>query len=113
MQVEIEVFRDTKDKLKEQIFALRELIPKGLKVEITESLTPYPLEVDEPFRSPAQLLRHEMQRLSDNHSYRTRYISTTMMSKTDFIKILETAGFVVIGEYQRPIQPQTNQEEHP
>jgi hypothetical protein len=103
MVVEIEVFRDTENRLKDQLSSLRNLIPKGIKIEITESFTPYPVEVHEPFSSPAQLLRHEMQRLSDNRSYKTRYISTKMMSKTDFIKILETAGFIVIGEYQRPI----------
>jgi hypothetical protein len=112
MKVEIEVFRDTEDRLKEQVLTLRELIPKGIQIEITESFVPYPVEVNEPFHSPAQLLRHEIQRLSDIRNYQTRYVSTAMMSKTDFIKTLETAGFTVIGEYQRPIQLQTDQEEH-
>lgn len=113
MQVGIEVFRDTEDRLKEQVLTLRKLMPKRMKIEIIESFIPYPAEIIEPLQSPAQLIRHEMLRSSDNRNYKTRYISTTMMSNTDFIKILETAGFTVIGEYQSSIHPQIDQEERP
>jgi hypothetical protein len=100
MEIKIEVFRDTEDRLNEQIFALHELLPKGVEVEITESLESFPVEINEQSASSVSLLRLEIQRLSENRSYRTRHISTTMMHKADFINILEAAGFVVIQEFQ-------------
>jgi hypothetical protein len=97
--VEIEIFRDTDNELKGKINALYELLPKGVEVTMTESLVPLPIE-NNPEASSAQLLSYEMQRLGENRHYRARHVSTTSIDRNDLIEILETAGFVIIHEYE-------------
>jgi hypothetical protein len=96
IRVELEVFRDKGDRLKHQLFALNELLPKDVKVEISEHLIPFSVETNEPLGSLVQLLRHAIQRLDENQHYRTRSVSTTMMDENNFANVLEEAGFTVI-----------------
>ena len=103
INVEIEVFRDSPEKLEQQIMALKSLLPKSLEITITDRYHQFSLLMEEQpssAASPLELWQIQMERLRElleRAGYFTRHIVAKIeCEEAEFVRIIEQADFIVI-----------------
>lgn len=95
-KVEVEIFSEELDVFKAKISSLHELLPPQVKIILSESVIPYPTDIEYSNCSALEMLKRERNRLSDNRQYRKRTVSVEgEIKEGEFVNLLEKAGFSV------------------